>query len=239
MDRAERLEILLRLLSDRPGITAQRLRAELGISERSLFRDLDYLRNRGYPIEGSVGRGGGLRIHPSWGLGRVSLSVEQSLGVLLALAIAEKLGLPLFQSNFKPARQKIAAAFSQSQRALVRRLQDRIFIGQPASAAVKSSYDSPPQEIMATLEKAFFQEKQIQITYTNEKGAVTERTVEPHGLFINWPAWYLLSYDHLRTAPRTFRLDRISRAKIGESPFKSRALELFEQLVGSKFGANL
>jgi predicted DNA-binding transcriptional regulator YafY len=65
---------VLRLLRDRPGITAPELAERVGSSTRSVFRDLAVLRERGYPIESSRGRGGGLRLHPLRGLGRVPFS---------------------------------------------------------------------------------------------------------------------------------------------------------------------
>ncbi|MCA2994710.1 helix-turn-helix domain-containing protein, partial [Gemmatimonas sp.] len=70
LPRTDRLELLARTLGDRPGISAATLAEEFGLSERTVFRDLESLRDRGYPIEGERGRGGGLRLHPNWGLGR-------------------------------------------------------------------------------------------------------------------------------------------------------------------------
>ena len=96
MDRNERLELVLRTLGDRPGVTASELADDMGTSLRNVFRDIAYLRDRGYPIESSRGRGGGLSLHPNWGLGRVLLSAEDALGVLLSLALTDRLGLPMF-----------------------------------------------------------------------------------------------------------------------------------------------
>src|SRR5918999_306438 len=103
--RIERLDLVSRLLRDRPGITASDVARTLGVSERSVFRDIEYLRERGYPIEGGRGRGGGLRIHSSWGLGRVLLTSEEALCTLLSLAITEKLGFPMFASEASRARR--------------------------------------------------------------------------------------------------------------------------------------
>ena len=74
MQRADRLDLLIRFLRDRPGVTVAVLARELGVSARSVFRDLDHLRERGYPIESDRGRGGGFRLHASWGLGKVLLT---------------------------------------------------------------------------------------------------------------------------------------------------------------------
>src|SRR5262252_4577229 len=99
MHRIERLDLLTRVLRDRPGITVADLARALDISVRSVFRDLDHLRDRGYPIEADRGRGGGVRLHASWGLGKVLLPSEEALCTLLSLAISEKLGFPMFSSE--------------------------------------------------------------------------------------------------------------------------------------------
>jgi len=114
--RADRLDLLARVLRDRPGVTAGDLARELGVSVRSIFRDLDALRERGYPIESARGRGGGLRLRANWGLGRVLLSRDEALCTLLGLAVAEKLGFPMFAPEVARARRKIADAFPTAER---------------------------------------------------------------------------------------------------------------------------
>lgn len=239
MHRSERLSIILRLLLDRSGVTVESLCSQLKVSPRSLYRDLKLLRDQGYPIEGSVGRGGGIRLHPSYGLSKIQLSTEQSIGMLLSLAIGEKLGLPFFSEQLRPARQKITQAFAESQRAIVRRLQERVFVGDPASVAVVSSYKMPSTKITRAVELAFLREQKLAVQYVNEKEETTKRTIEPHGIFVNFPAWYLIAYDDLRRAPRTFRLDRINGAAILDVRFRPKAQELFQDLVGSNYGSNI
>lgn len=110
MDRNERLELVLRTLGDRPGVTASELPDDIGTSLRNVFRDIAYLRDRGYPIESSRGRGGGLSLHPNWGLGRVLLSAEEALGVLLSLALTDRLAAR--------ARARGSARFGEGRRLL-------------------------------------------------------------------------------------------------------------------------
>lgn len=239
MHRSERLNILLRLLINTSGTTVDALRKKLGISQRSLYRDLKLLKDQGYPVEGEVGRGGGIRLHPSYGLGRIQLSSEQAIGTLLSIAIAEKLGLPLFSGELAPARQKISQAFGDTQRAVVRRLQDRIFIGKPASKVITDNYKRPDSKISQTIEIGFMKASLVEIEYRDEHRRLSLRTIEPHGIFINIPAWYIIAHDYLRKAPRTFRMDRITSAALLTEKFDPNARELFEILVGYRFGVEL
>lgn len=203
-----RLDVLARMLRDRPGVTAAVLAADLQVSVRSVFRDLDRLRERGFPIESSRGRGGGLRLDPRWGLSRVLLTTEEALCTLLGLAIAEQLGLPLFARDLAYARRKIVDAFPPAERRRIAPLRERLFIGPQASPAVRASYREPAAGALRPLQAAFVAERRVHAVYAKPGAAPAERRLEPHAIVINWPAWYLLAYDDGRQAMRTFRFDR-------------------------------
>jgi len=233
VQRFDRLDILTRVLRDRPGITVADLARELNVSARSVFRDLDHLRERGYPIEADRGRGGGVRLHASWGLGKVLLSSEEALCTLLSLAISEKLSFPMFSSDVSRARKKIVDAFPTSERKRIAPLRERIFIGHQASASVRSSYSRPNPAVMRLLQVAFVRETVVLADYIKEAGERSTRRVEPHAMLINWPAWYLLGFDHLRGEPRTFRFDRFASVELEEhSVFRARPREIATAVLG-------
>lgn len=229
--RTDRLDLLARVLRDRPGVTAHALAEEFGVSVRSVFRDLDHLRERGYPIEASRGRGGGLRLQGNWGLGKVLLAREEALCALLALAIAERLGFPMFASETGRARRKIADAFPAGERRRLAPLRERIFIGAPASKAVRASYAEPAAVPMRRLQAAFVEERPVRAVYVKEGGAASERRLEPHALLIHWPAWYLMAFDDLRGEPRTFRLDRFVTVEPERTTFRPRPLDIMRELL--------
>ncbi|HEY8176578.1 MAG TPA: WYL domain-containing protein [Gemmatimonadaceae bacterium] len=232
MQRIDRLDLLTRVLRDRPGITVAVLAHELGVSVRSVFRDMDHLRERGYPIEADRGRGGGVRLHTSWGLGKVLLSSEEALCTLLSLAISEKLSFPMFSADVSRARKKIVDAFPTAERKRIAPLRERIFVGRPASATVRGSYVVPDGGVMRRLQVAFVRELIVSADYVKETGESSTRRVEPHAMLINWPAWYLLGFDHLRGEPRTFRFDRFRNVEVEEhSIFRARPREIAGKLL--------
>ena len=234
MHRIERLDLLTRVLRDRPGITVADLARALNVSARSVFRDLDHLRERGYPIEADRGRGGGVRLHASWGLGRVLLSSEEALCTLLSLAISEKLGFPMFSLDVSRARKKIVDAFPSAERKRIAPLRERIFVGRPASASVRGTYSSPESTVMRQLQVAFVREIIVRAEYVKETGEPSDRRLEPHALLIAWPAWYLLAYDHLRSEPRTFRFDRFRTVTVEQgSTFRARPREIATAILGA------
>lgn len=230
---SERIDLVARILRDRPGTTAADLAAELGVSVRSVFRDLDRLRERGYPVEASRGRGGGLRLRGNWGLGRVLLSREEALCTLLALAVAERLGFPMFGAEVGRARRRIADAFPAAERRRIAPLRERILVGAPASAAVRASYGEPAGAAVRRLQAAFVDERVVRARYVTEDGREGVRLLEPHALVINWPAWYVVGHDRGRDALRTFRLDRFVAVEVQAETFRPRPQEVAAELLAS------
>ena len=207
--RLDRLEELKGLLKARDHSTAEALAAELGVSRRTLHRDLAILRDSGLPIEAARGRGGGMRLHPNWALGRIYFSAAEAIDLLLSIAIAEQLNSPFLLRQLGVIRRKIVAAFGETHQARIRALRKRILLGPAASGRVVASYGGAPPRPLTGLAEAFLNERCVIIEYVDRNGAITSREIEPHFLYLSLPVWYLLAWDRLRGAIRHFRADRI------------------------------
>ena len=77
--------------------------------------------------------------------------------------------------------------------------------------------------------------RKLKIRYVSEKQELTERLIEPQILLLNWPIWYLLSWDELRNDVRLFRIDRIIQANITNTYFKLRKKQNLVKDFGSYF----
>ncbi len=218
--RLHRLDELKGLLKAHEHVTAAELSAELGVSIRTLNRDLEILRDSGVPIESDRGRGGGLRLQRNWALGRLHLSPEEAIDLLLSIAIAERMNSPLLLQQLAPIKRKIVAAFSESYQPRIRSLRKRILVGRPASERVIASFSPPQRRALAGIAEAFFNMRCIAIDYVDQNGATTSRDVEPQFLYLNVPVWYLLAWDRLRGAVRYFRIDRIKSVTPLETSFR-------------------
>jgi len=208
----------------------------LGVSVRTLWRDIEVLRERGLPIEADRGRGGGIRLHWSWGIGRIALSYREAVDLLVSLAVAEQMDSPILMANLNPIRQKLMASFSPAVQSQIKGLKSRILVGVSASPRVQTGFTKPSPEIVKSLHEAFLLMKVARITYEDEKGAVTERDVETHFLLLNYPVWYALCWDRLRSDIRTFRCDRVLSLEAKAEEF---SLLPFEEFQAALEGANL
>lgn len=220
----DRLDRLLGLLTSKQVTTGPALAEALGVSLRTVRRDLARLADRGVPIEAERGRGGGVRVPPRVGLGRLQLGPREALDLLLALAIAERLRSPLLLSSLRGMRQKIAMAFPPEERARVNGLRRRILHAPLASHRIRESLELPKPSVLGAIQDGFFQQRALEIQYRSGETRTT-RLVEPHYLMLAWPAWYLLVWDHLRGAIRTLRVDRIEKAHVTERSFELRDVD--------------
>jgi predicted DNA-binding transcriptional regulator YafY len=227
----QRLDTLVGMLKSDDFLTVKDLANSLGASTRTIYRDINILRDRGLPIDADKGRGGGVRLHRKWGLGRLSLTDHETIDLLISLAISEKMHSPLFMENLKPIRYKLMALLSPDQKLKVENLRERILIGSSASPIVLSSYELSPRQQASELCAAFLFQQQLSINYSDESNKITKRTIEPHYLYLNYPVWYILAWDHLRSGFRTFRCDRILTPLLLEKSFKVRPFTDFTHMI--------
>jgi predicted DNA-binding transcriptional regulator YafY len=215
---------VLALLAGREVWTGRALAEALGVSLRTVRRALGRLEAQGVPLEAEVGRGGGVRL-AGGGLPRLKLDHREVIDLLLALAIAESMGSPLLLKNVRSLRARLGAAFPPQQRRVISRLRTRIFVGAPASARVAASWRSPRARVVTAVQDAFFERVVARLSYVDGAGVRTDRDVEAQALLLNPPVWYLLAWDRLRGAGRTFRLDGIEALTVTAEPFRERPPE--------------
>lgn len=220
--RIERLEALKLLLGEREYTTAGDLAADLGISLRTLHRDLATLRDLGVPVGGVAGRGGGVFLERGWSLGRVHLNEREAMALLLSLAIAAQVESPLLLDDLRSIERKIAQAFAPSQASRIKHLRRRVLVGGPASPAVVASQRPVRPPVTRILFEGFTEQRVMGIDYVDQAGATSSRVVEPHYLYFAAPVWYVLAWDRQKVDVRSFRIDRIVRVHLERTTFRLR-----------------
>jgi len=227
-DRIKRLELISARLKSDEALTVAGIAEELGVSIRTLTRDIQVLREQGVPIEADRGRGGGVRLHRTWGVGRVNFTYSEAIDLLVSLAVAEQMKSPFFMAELAPIRRKLLASFSPRLKNEISGLKARILIGETASSYVLSAFSPPVRNVVETLHQGFVTKGLLEIGYRANDGRTSVRLIEPHYLLMNSPVWYVLAFDHLRDAVRTFRCDRMETAEVLPETFMLRPRSDFD-----------
>jgi predicted DNA-binding transcriptional regulator YafY len=227
----QRSEDLVALLKSRDAWTTTELSRELRVSHRTLMRDLETLRDRGYPLEADRGRGGGIRLQRNWSIGRFTLDYREALDLLFSLAVMERMRSPLLLNHLASIRTKLAASFSAINRKRILLLRKRIMVGEAISSTVAASYGPCVPDCLEKVHEAFFEMRLLHIQYEDEKGQGSTRMIEPQFLHYCAPVWYVLAWDLQSNDSRTFRIDRIRSAVVQKTAFSARREELFLKAI--------
>jgi predicted DNA-binding transcriptional regulator YafY len=214
MPRAERLMELSDLLRGRETTTIAELAEELRVSRRTLLRDLATLRERGLPIDGEAGPGGGVRLDAARGVAAVHLTVPEVVAIWLSARLSQAASeLPWGEAATSGMAKLLGCVPANKARAL-RALCRRVIVGEPASAQIRTDAGAPPPELLRLFEEAFSAGLGLGFQYTDREGRSTARRIEPHGLLVQTPVWYVLARDVDKREPRMFRMDRIARPRL-------------------------
>lgn len=214
MSRAHRLMDLADLLRGRDETTVASLSAELGVSQRTLYRDLAALRDRGMLITGEAGPGGGIRLDGHRGVAAVHLSIAEVVALWLAARLSGAASDLPWSGAARSGQAKLLGSLTRAKAAELRALCRRVIVGPPASEAIRGQAGAPPRELLGLFEEAFSRGMGLGFHYTDRQGRRTVRRIEPHGLMVEPPVWYILARDVEKSEPRTFRLDRIARPRL-------------------------
>ncbi len=129
--RLERLDRLESWLKSDEMLVLRDAAQELGVSIRTINRDIELLRERGIPVEADRGRGGGVRLNSQWGVGRVSFSYREAIDLLVGMAMNEHTDQPMQMGESKSIKRKLMASFSHPDQARINKLRNRICLQMP------------------------------------------------------------------------------------------------------------
>ena len=213
MSRVERVMQLLDLLRGTEVIRIDDIARALRVSRRTVLRDLATLRARGTAISSDPGRGGGVRLERDRGAAAVHFSTDEAIALWLSARLSAATSEMPWRGASRSALDKLFASVPRDRARALKDLSRRIVVGRPASERIRAELGTAPPDLLATFERAFSQGVCLAFEYRDRNGDRTSRTVEPHGLLVEAPAWYVLAYDLEKSDVRIFRMDRVSRAR--------------------------
>ncbi len=214
---------LLSLLQTRRYWPGEELAGQLRVSPRMLRRDIDRLRELGYPIQAQRGVAGGYQLAAGTALPPLVVDDEEAVALALGLQAAAQGAVEGIAEASVRALAKVVQVMPARLR---RRVQALGAMTVPASwetmgGAGRAGAD---QEVLTTLALACRDTERTRFSYTAAGGQHSARHVEPHRLVLLSRRWYLVGYDLDRQGWRSYRLDRLASPNGTGIRFRTREL---------------
>jgi predicted DNA-binding transcriptional regulator YafY len=209
--KADRLLSFLLLLQARGKTTARDLAAELGVSVRTIYRDIEALSSAGVPIWAEGGPGGGCQLIEGYRSSLVGISAEEATALLAAAGPAPLANTGL-DRDLAGARLKLLAALPAARRTEVAAEAGRFFLDAPAWFR-----PLPPVPHLPVLVQAVRSGRRLRLVYERPGRRSADRTIDPLGMVSKAGAWYLVAQTNNRTA--VYRADRVHDVVVLDEPF--------------------
>ncbi len=213
---ASRLLTLLSLLQSRREWPGAELCERLEVSGRTVRRDIERLRELGYPIESTTGPAGGYRLHAGAAMPPLLLDDDEAIAIAVGLRSAARSAVTGIEETALRALVKLEQVLPSHLRRRVQALS--------AATTVVPSRGGPTvdAQVLTLLAAACRDQERVRFRYRGRDGAGSRRTVEPHALVARGQRWYLLAFDPERGGWRTFRVDRVASPGADGGRFKPR-----------------
>ena len=207
MDPTARLLRLLSLLQTHRHWAGGELATRLEVSARTLRRDVDRLRELGYPVDATRGTDGGYQLQAGAQLPPLLLDDEEAVAIAVGLRTAAHGAV----TGIEETAVRALAKLQQVLPAPLRRRVEAVAAGTVSSPGWPG--DAVDADVLVAVAQACRGSEQLRFRYTAGDGSQTRRLVEPHRLVSRHRRWYLIGWDVQRADWRVFRADRI------EEPF--------------------
>ena len=207
VETSARLLRLLSLLEVKPDWPGAELAGRLGVTPRTLRRDIAKLRSLGYPVDAEPGVAGGYRLGAGAALPPLLLDDDEAVAVAPSLRTA--------------ATHSVTGVAEASMRALAKldqvlpsRLRERAAAISDSTVPLTGPGPAVSAEALTTIARGCRSRERLEFGYRSHEGVVTTRRAEPHRLVQAGYRWYLVARDLEREDWRTFRVDRIDAPKL-------------------------
>ncbi|WP_394940582.1 helix-turn-helix transcriptional regulator [Psychromicrobium sp. YIM B11713] len=208
---------LLSLLQHHRFWAGQDLADKLEVSLRTLRRDVDRLRELGYPVEANRGTAGGYQLAAGASLPPLLADDEEAVALAIGLRLAA-------QGSISGIEDASVSALSKVIQVMPAKLRRRVEALQTATVPTAGSGPIVNVGLLTAVAQGCRDLERLSFSYTAQDGRDSERLVEPHRLVSLRQRWYLVGYDLGRHAWRSFRLDRMSLPRNTGERFRQREL---------------
>jgi predicted DNA-binding transcriptional regulator YafY len=203
-----RLLRLLSLLQSRRHWSGRDLSERLEIDQRTVRRDVDRLRELGYPVQAFSGHGGGYQLGAGSSMPPVLLTDDEAVAVAVALRAAA--------GSVAKMEETSIGLLAKLDQVLPARLRKRASALHSVTITLPGGDSAPPVEVLTRIAAACRDNLKLKLSYKDRAGKPTVRNLEPMRLAHTGRRWYLVAWDQDREDWRTFRVDRVEQvASVG------------------------
>ncbi|MDQ4068331.1 MAG: YafY family transcriptional regulator [Actinomycetota bacterium] len=219
-DPTARVLQLLSLLQTYKFWSGAELAERLGVSARTLRRDVERLRELGYPVDATPGVAGGYRLTSGAHMPPLLLDDDEAVAIAVGLRAAAGASVDGIEDTALRALAKL-------EQVLPDRLRRRVTAVHANVVPMRWGASDGPKvdaEALAVLAQACRDSEEVRFDYQRRDGEETRRLVQPHQLVSAGRRWYLVAWDVRRGDWRTFRVDRLQRPQLAGARFRPRPL---------------
>jgi predicted DNA-binding transcriptional regulator YafY len=217
MSTSARMLRLLSLLQTHRHWPGTELAERLEVSQRTLRRDVERLRELGYPVNAGRGVGGGYQLRPGAALPPLLLDDDEAVAIAVGLRTAAGGSVAGIEEISLRALTKLTSVLPPRLRRRVDALQAYVVPTVIAGPTIAASS-------LTVLAQACRDQERVRFRYAAPGREPQERTAEPHRLVSSGRRWYLVAWDIVRADWRTFRIDRLADPVLTGGTFHPREL---------------
>ena len=232
MNRIDRLTAILIHLQTKRVVKAEEIADRFEMSLRTVYRDVKALMEAGVPIGSEAGKG--YFIVDGYHLPPVMFTQDEASAMMMAGKLVERMTDQSVRVAFNCALLKIKSVLNEAQKDHLESLQDHIEVLRP-----HMNLPAQSGNYLTDLQKAVGGKQVIHLDYfSSNQNELTQRVVEPIGLFYYSAAWHLIAWCRLRNGFRDFRCDRIKELKLTDTIFEPRSISTMQEYFNSLHQAN-
>ena len=216
MNRIDRLSAILVQLQSRSLVKARQIADRFDISLRTVYRDIQALEEAGIPIIGNPGIGyslvDGYRLPP------LMFSQAEALAFLTAEKLIDELTDAGSSEHYRAGMDKIRAVMRFADKNSMEDMENNMGVLRTRKPEMAHSLN-----MIQLLMESIYKKRVVHISYFSDyKKEVSERTIEPIGIFFSKTNWYLIAYCQIKKQYRTFKVKRLQALEVSDITFTTQ-----------------
>jgi predicted DNA-binding transcriptional regulator YafY len=235
MNRIDRLTAILIHLQTKRVVRAEEISIRFEISLRTVYRDVKALMEAGVPIGSEAGKG--YFIVDGFHLPPIMFTQDEAGAMLLAGKLVDKMADKSVRVAFDSALYKIKAVLSEAEKDHLANLDSHIEVFLRSRYEQRESGEFP-DHFLTEIQRALGKRQVLRLDYSNAEGQISQRDIEPIGIFYYSLAWHLIGWCRLRNGYRNFRSDRIMAMTNTGETFAARSELSLKEYFRSMYETN-